>query len=80
MAPINPKLKYPSRVSESDLPHSSVSKHDLYTSLEHNGYKLGEEFKTVTNIDLHFEGRYYIICNILYYNNLLFFNSIPIKY
>lgn len=57
MAPINPKLKYPSTIT--DLPHSSISKHDLYTLLEHNGYKLGEAFKTVTNIDLHFEGRFY---------------------
>jgi hypothetical protein len=70
MAPINPKLKYP--IIVSDLPHSSISKHDLYTSLEHIGYKIGEEFKTVINIDLHFEGRYYLllIYNTLFNDNL----------
>lgn len=53
MTPIKPKMKYLDTVS--DLPHSSISKHDLYSLLEHNGYELGEQFKTVTNIDLHFE-------------------------
>jgi len=55
MTPIIPKMKYPDTVS--DVPHSSISKHDLYSLLEYNGYELGEQFKTVTNIDLHFEGK-----------------------
>jgi len=62
MAPIKPKMKYPDTVSDS--PHSSISKHDLYSLLEHNGYELGEQFKTVTNIDLHFEGKIMDIQNI----------------
>lgn len=53
MTPIKPKMKYPDTVS--DVPHSSISKYDLYSLLEHNGYELSEQFKTVTNIDLHFE-------------------------
>lgn len=53
---INPKMKYP--VTVSDEPYSSISKHDLYTMLEHNGYDLGKNFKNVTNIDLHFEGNF----------------------
>lgn len=56
MATINSKMKYPSTVSGS--PYSSISKHDLYTLLEQNGYQHGENIKTVTNIDLYFEGRY----------------------
>jgi len=58
MTPIKPKMKYPDTVS--DVPHNSISKYDLYSLLEHNGYELGEQFKTVTNIDLHFEGK--VIC------------------
>lgn len=57
MNKINPKMKYP--VIESDEPYSSISKHDLYTLLEHNGYDLGKDFKNVTNIDLYFEGNIY---------------------
>lgn len=56
MTPIKPKMKYPDTIS-SLIPHSSISKHDLYSLLEHNGYELGEQFKTVTNIDLYFEGK-----------------------
>lgn len=55
MSMMSPKMKYPSIVSGE--PHSSISKHDLYTSLERNGYDLGEQFKTVTNIDLYFKGK-----------------------
>lgn len=51
---LSPKMKYPNTFS--DAPHSSISKHDLYTYLEHNGYDIGDNLKTVTNIDLHFEG------------------------
>lgn len=57
MNQLNPKMKYP--FITSDVPYSSISKHDLYTMLEHNGYDLGKYFKTVTNIDLHFEGNIY---------------------
>uniref|UniRef100_A0A2S2P8N0 Fatty acid synthase n=1 Tax=Schizaphis graminum TaxID=13262 RepID=A0A2S2P8N0_SCHGA len=53
MTLIKPKMKYPDTVS--DVPHSSISKYDLYSLLEHNGYELGETFQTVTNIDLYFE-------------------------
>lgn len=42
--------------SVSKTPHSSISKHDLYTMLEFNGYELGEKFRNVSNIDLYFEG------------------------
>lgn len=55
MAELHPKMKYPSTVS-NNTPHSSISKNDLYSLLEHNGYELGEHFRTVTNIDLYFEG------------------------
>jgi len=55
MAELNQKMMYPSTVSHN-TPHSSMSKNDLYSLLEHNGYELGEHFKTVTNIDLYFEG------------------------
>lgn len=54
MAQNSKKMKYPSIVS--DLPHSSISNHDLYTLLEHNGYDIGSTFRTVSNINLHFEG------------------------
>jgi len=54
MAPIISKIKYPNTVS--DVPHSSISKNDLYTLFEHNGYEIGGKLKSVTNIDLHFEG------------------------
>lgn len=54
MATVIPKMKYPN--STSDIPHSSLSKQALYTLLEQKGYQLGEKFKTVTNIDLYFEG------------------------
>lgn len=62
MTTIKPKMMYSETVS--NLPHSSISKHDLYSLLEHNGYELGEQFKTVTNIDLHFEGKIMDIQNI----------------
>lgn len=55
MADLSPKMKYPLTVS-NNTPYSSVSKHDLYTLLEHNGYELGNYFRNVTNIDLYFEG------------------------
>lgn len=54
MVPIIPKMKYLN--TASDTPYSSISKYDLYTLLENNGYEIGEKFRTVTNIDLHFEG------------------------
>lgn len=54
MVQLKSKMKYPDTVS--DVPHSSISKHNLYSLLEHNGYDLNEQFKNVTNIDLHFEG------------------------
>lgn len=54
MAPMTTKMKYPNTVS--DVPHSSISKNDLYTLFEHNGYEIGDKLKSVTNIDLHFEG------------------------
>lgn len=54
MVSIIPKQKYPNIVS--NVPYSSISKHDLYTLLENNGYEIGDKFRTVTNIDLHFEG------------------------
>jgi len=54
MAPIISKIKYSNTVS--DVPHSSISKNDLYTLFEHNGYEIGGKLKSVTNIDLHFEG------------------------
>lgn len=59
----NSKMKYPITVS-NNVPYSSISKHDVYTLLEHNGYEFGEKFKTVTNIDLHFEGMTSMICYV----------------
>lgn len=53
---LSPKMKYPNK-GLSDIPHNSISKHDLYTMLEHNGYELGDKFMTVTNIDSYLDGR-----------------------
>ncbi|VVC29213.1 Acyl transferase/acyl hydrolase/lysophospholipase,Ketoacyl-synthetase, C- [Cinara cedri] len=69
MTVMSPKMKYPSTVV-SDIPHSSITKHDLYTLMEHHGYELGEKFMTVTNIDLYFEEYQ---GNIKWSDNWLFF-------
>lgn len=58
MTQLDEKMKY--LPTSTGMPHGSVSKHDIYSLLEYNGYNLHESCKAVTNIDLHFEGKYNI--------------------
>lgn len=77
MARLTPKMKYPN-IGLSEIPHNSISKHDLYTMLEHNGYELGEKFMTVTNIDSYFDGRRNM--NNIETRDLLVYNVFFLKY